>query len=786
MPSAQSAPPTATGSLRSHLLRPLLAVMILPVLVVSVITGRTSYLGYLGSTEQLLTARAAAVQQQVDGYLDMHTRAIAALARSVPADSALKSDAWRQPVHNYFNLYRGFLTLAVIEANGRVFLAVDPSGRLRVNGLPETDVKDRQYFQRALTRDSVYVSDAILGRGLGKDPIVAISRAFAGSSGRTAGVVEGSLDLKQLGTFAKQYEASGSGGVVIADGRGRVTYASATLPFRVLDNLSASPLLVSARGHLFRYSYPGSATGDSRDYVGGSSERSRYDWRVFVLEPSSVLNQIVSDRVWSGLAALLFGAAISFLLASIVARSITRPLEHLAIRVRKLLADGMATPDADAGAGQRAWDRAPSELAKLSTGFEFMASRLRESYGELQKANDELESRVRERTIDLERTNLELKEAIEQQCRTENELRLFQRAMAATSEGVTIVDATRPELPLVYVNSGFERLTGYAASEVLGRNPHFLIDSQTDLEISRGMIEAIQRLEPCTVEVLTRRKDASRFWTRLSLTPVDNGQGVVTHYVGIQVDVTQHKELERLKNDLVSTVSHELRTPLTSLQGFAELMLKRNFAPERNRQFLHIIHKESTRLTQLINDFLDIQRVESGRQNFLFEVFAFRPLLDEAVQMVSNATSQHRFSVALDDPDLQLYGDQQRIRQVLDNLLSNARKFSPNGGTIEVKAKRAETRFIISVHDEGIGIPADALPKLFTRFYRVDNSETRKIGGTGLGLELAKKIIESHGGEMWVESTPGEGSTFFFSVPAADALQSQSEEREPVAGWGIL
>lgn len=229
---------------------------------------------------------------------------------------------------------------------------------------------------------------------------------------------------------------------------------------------------------------------------------------------------------------------------------------------------------------------------------------------------------------------------------------------------------------------------------------------------------------------------------------------------------TQLIERERLKDELVSIVSHELRTPLTSLRGFAELMLKRTFPVEKQREFLTVIHTEAVRLTNLINNFLDLQRMEAGRQTYEFAPVDIVAVICDTLSVFSHgANGSHRFFLDLPRSLPLAWADADRLRQVLTNFLSNAVKFSPQGGEIRVGARHEGNEVVAWVKDQGVGIPSESLDKLFTKFYRVDNKETRHIGGTGLGLALVKEIVEAHQGRVWVESALGSGSTFFFAVP---------------------
>ncbi|MBI3301867.1 MAG: response regulator [Deltaproteobacteria bacterium] len=235
---------------------------------------------------------------------------------------------------------------------------------------------------------------------------------------------------------------------------------------------------------------------------------------------------------------------------------------------------------------------------------------------------------------------------------------------------------------------------------------------------------------------------------------------------------------EQLKDDLVAAVSHELRTPLTSLRGFAELMLNRVFPPEKQRQFLAIIHTEAVRLTELINDFLDLQRMEVGRQVYRFASVALVPLLHETLTVFTREDGKHLLRLEAPDALPPVWADTDRIRQVLANLLSNAMKFSPHGGEVWVGARQEGAQVVVWVADQGVGMTMDSMQKLFTKFYRVDNTETRHVGGTGLGLALVKQIVEAHQGRVWVESELGVGSTFFFALSVTDpqAVKSEGEQ----------
>lgn len=263
--------------------------------------------------------------------------------------------------------------------------------------------------------------------------------------------------------------------------------------------------------------------------------------------------------------------------------------------------------------------------------------------------------------------------------------------------------------------------------------------------------------------------------------------GTLFGYLLVHRDITKEYEVDRMKSEFVSTVSHELRTPLASVLGFAELLLHRELKPERQRKYVSTIYQEARRLTALINDFLDLQRMESGKQVYDMQPLELPALLRETIDTLSMGQDRHRFIYdcdAADSTDSTILGDRDKMTQVFTNLLSNAVKYSPNGGDIRVRCERSGNRVIVTVKDEGLGIPEEAIPQLFTKFFRVDNTDRREIGGTGLGLAIVKEIVGRHKGDIAVQSEPGKGSTFTIALPFYEpepALESDAGEQAGAA-----
>ncbi len=249
-----------------------------------------------------------------------------------------------------------------------------------------------------------------------------------------------------------------------------------------------------------------------------------------------------------------------------------------------------------------------------------------------------------------------------------------------------------------------------------------------------------------------------------------DAQGKASRITGTNADITDSKEIERLKNEFISTVSHELRTPLTAIIGALGLMReRREKSPGESAMLLEMAYQNSERLASLINDVLDLEKIESGQMAFRLVPLDIAAFLENAINI--NAAYGDKFGVRFrlrhPLPDITVQADADRLLQVVTNLMSNAAKFSPGGGVIDIAAELRDAMLRISVSDHGPGVPAEFHDRIFHRFEQADSSDTRQKSGTGLGLSICKAIIEKMGGRIGFDSAPGEGATFYFELPAA-------------------
>ncbi len=242
------------------------------------------------------------------------------------------------------------------------------------------------------------------------------------------------------------------------------------------------------------------------------------------------------------------------------------------------------------------------------------------------------------------------------------------------------------------------------------------------------------------------------------------GADLQEYHLIVLRDRTEEEQANQMKNEFVSIVSHELRTPLASILGFVEILLNREVKPEKAKKYMETIHREANRLSNLINDFLDLQRMESGKQTYTLVPFDLRAIVSD-VAMQWDGKQEHGVYAELPEHTALVRADQDRITQVMHNLISNAVKYSPGTDRVDVRLLEDEANWLVEVQDYGLGIPEEAKDKMFSKFYRVDNSDRRQIGGTGLGLAIVREILNDLGGEITFDSELGQGSTFIVRLP---------------------
>ncbi len=257
---------------------------------------------------------------------------------------------------------------------------------------------------------------------------------------------------------------------------------------------------------------------------------------------------------------------------------------------------------------------------------------------------------------------------------------------------------------------------------------------------------------------------------RVDFSMIRRESGFISGLVAVLHDVTEQEKTEQERRDFVSNVSHELRTPLTSMRSYLEALEDGAWKdPEIAPHFLQVTLEETDRMIRMINDLLNLSKMDSGNAQMQMELVNFNNLvnfvLDRFDMMVTSQNKNYQIKREFTKRDLWLEIDTDRLIQVIDNIMNNAIKYSPDGGTVTVRLIETHNHIILSITDEGIGIPRKDLNKIFDRFYRVDKARARQQGGTGLGLAISREVLKAHGGSIWVESRENQGSTFYVSLP---------------------
>ncbi|MCC5626768.1 response regulator [Nostoc sphaeroides CHAB 2801] len=398
------------------------------------------------------------------------------------------------------------------------------------------------------------------------------------------------------------------------------------------------------------------------------------------------------------------------------------------------------------------------------------------------QAINELELRVAERTAELITLNRQLQSQLDERQQTQEELRFsearFARILDIADDAIISINGFQS---ITLFNQGAEKIFGYSAQEVIGQDldvllPQRFFQMHRQHVVDFGQSPNIARRMGERREIYGRRKDGTEFTAEASISKIDMVKEIF--YTVILRDITERKQIERMKDEFVSVVSHELRTPLTSIHGSLG-MLASGLLPtdsEQGKRLLQIATESTERLVRLINDILDIERIESGKAKMEPEICNIVDLIAQAVNVMQPLADKAGVTLSISALSGQVLADCDRIIQTLTNLLSNAIKFSSAGSTVWLGAQQQGDEVLLTVKDNGRGIPSDKLESIFERFQQVDSSDSRNHDGTGLGLAICKSIMQQHGGRIWVESVLGQGSTFYLTLPLFGTFQNPDLE----------
>ncbi len=349
------------------------------------------------------------------------------------------------------------------------------------------------------------------------------------------------------------------------------------------------------------------------------------------------------------------------------------------------------------------------------------------------------------------------------------EKRRLDAILEYSADGVLILDGG---LRIMVFNRALSQMSGWPSYEAIGRLHDEVVrwarlDTELDLSSAIAGGWPLPSAAPLYVEGDMRRRTGGTVSVGITYAPLFDREGRLVNIIANVRDITRFREAEEIKSTFISVISHELKTPVALIKGYADTLLREDASwdPAVMRESLTVIVEEAERLNHLIDNLLDASRLQAGALPMEIDQVDLSALAERVAARFRTQTQKHEISVRFPPRFPVVDGDPRRLEQVLDNLVSNAIKYSPQGGRIEIRGRWTDDEVIVTVSDEGMGIPPAEQARVFERFFRGTRARQQRVPGTGLGLYLSQAIVKAHGGRMWVESTPGAGSAFSFALP---------------------
>ena len=605
------------------------------------------------------------------------------------------------------------------------------------------DFSAREYFQYTMKTKGPYISKPFRSVKGPHDPIVMFSVPVFDDKKELVAVLGGSVSLMKDITFGGIAKIKiGKTGYMYLYNTDRtiIVHPDKTKILQKDLPRGLNPLFDAAIDQWFE----GSGETLSFQGVPGIGTFKRFhntDWILAAHYPISDAYADIYKERWYIVAYTTLGISLCVLIILIVMRRNLSPLSELASQAEGIgrTQDPLKPVYIDAG----------GEIGALASSFNAMLERLAD----------------REASLKI----------------TMDDLRKLHNAVEHSSAVVVITDR---EGNIEYVNPKFIQVTGYDRTETTGKTPRLLKSGEMPDDVYRELWQTITSGEEWQGIFHNRKKNGELYWAAASISPLKDENGTITHFVGIQEDITAIKLFEQelrgakeaaeaanqAKSDFLASMSHEIRTPMNAIIGMAELLLESRIDTEQ-RKYVETLRNAGQNLLNIINDILDVSKIEAGYLELDCTAFDIHELLDAVCDIMSVRVREKKIDLTCriaPDVPRRLTGDAGRLRQILLNLVGNAVKFTDEGGiTISVEPAGSDggrSALKFSITDTGIGIPAEKIDRIFDKFTQADSSTTRKYGGTGLGLTISQRLVELMGGKIGVSSTPGSGSTFYFTI----------------------
>lgn len=634
------------------------------------------------------------------------------------------------------------LTFVHIDDDLTIHPQKEPSSNTRY------DSRERSWFLHALEQGKP--SWYPVGRYQAYDSLgVGISAPVLNSHGQFLGVATADIALNQLSHFLQTTAMSTNGLYFVAEPNGDLLAVSDASPtFQVLetgyqriDAMNAVHPVIPLMWQHYQSEKSGQMVAKYNDnefvfHLQSLPLANGQELLIAMAHPKEMFTAPLKRLARTLMTVFFFMTLVCILVMLLVARRVTKPLTALSHWAEQLSKQNWQAPQPASGG--------INELEVVNADLKLMAT-------QLQSQTEQLAQKVEYRTEELQRT-----------------LMLLQHILRSAT-GLCIV-VTNPNGKIILFNRGAELLTGYTANEAQAKDDLFFLHAIEQNEMdATSFIRSL--LLQSNAPQLTHYRHKSGHLCPISLlaTPILDKQEKLSGYLFIAQDQTQQQKLTQLKSDFVSTVSHELRTPLTSISAALKLLNAGALGTlaEPQKRLTGIAEQNCSRLHQLINDLLDMDKLLAGQMDYQMQCWPITQLVQDALTQNSVYAAEHHVELTLHLPktDHGILVDERRFQQVMSNLLSNAVKFSPPGSEVRIQVEPQENALLIRVIDQGCGIPADFQLKLFEKFSQAEAINTRQHQGTGLGLAICKQLVEQMHGSIGFCSEQGVGSEFYVAFP---------------------